>query len=240
MWQLGFGRIDSLPHPIPMRVAGALTFTTVTAGGLHTCALTGEGKAYCWGQNDRGQVGLDSQADICTVPYTSACVRSPVAVSGGLAFTTISAGATHTCGLTAGGDAYCWGSNITGQLGVSMSSCQPTPWCAVPIRVTGSARFATLSAGAGHTCASAVDGTAYCWGANDYQQLGVPSTNFGQSRYEPQRVSGNKIFLSVVAGMSHSCGIAPSGAAYCWGANDRGQLGSRVMWTTDTPVPVRR
>jgi alpha-tubulin suppressor-like RCC1 family protein len=78
-------------------VVGGLTFATVSAGFLHTCGVTTEGAAYCWGLNGGGH---------------------PVAVVGGLTFGMLSTGGGHTCGITTEGAAYCWGDNRQGQLGL--------------------------------------------------------------------------------------------------------------------------
>jgi hypothetical protein len=83
-------------------------FVAVAMGEGHTCGLTASGSAFCWGLNSWGELG-----DGTTTRRTT-----PVAVSGGLSFTAVSAGTfSHTCGLTASGSAYCWGRNSWGQLG---------------------------------------------------------------------------------------------------------------------------
>ncbi len=91
----------------PVPVAGGTAFARVFAGAAHTCALTADGAAWCWGENAAGQLG-DGTAERRT---------APVAVAGGLRFTALSAGAEHTCGVTADGSAWCWGGNGTGALG---------------------------------------------------------------------------------------------------------------------------
>jgi alpha-tubulin suppressor-like RCC1 family protein len=88
-------------------VVGGLTFATVSAGGNHTCGVTTEGAAYCWGYNNEGQLGNG----------TSGRRTSPVAVAGGLTFATVGAGTFHTCGIATEGAAHCWGFNFYGQLG---------------------------------------------------------------------------------------------------------------------------
>jgi alpha-tubulin suppressor-like RCC1 family protein len=56
----------------------------------------------------------------------------PALVSGGLTFVALSAGGTHSCGLTTGGLAYCWGENVRGQLGTGTTTNS-----SVPVRVSG-------------------------------------------------------------------------------------------------------
>lgn len=46
---------------VPITVAGDVTFAAVSAGNGHTCGLDADGLAYCWGNNDNGQVGDGSQ-----------------------------------------------------------------------------------------------------------------------------------------------------------------------------------
>jgi alpha-tubulin suppressor-like RCC1 family protein len=79
------------------------------------------------------------------------------------------------------------------------------------------------------------NGAAYCWGANDYGQLGDGSTS---SRTTPTAVVGGFSFQSLSAGYSHACGVTGAGAAYCWGRNASGQLGDGTTTDRPTPSPV--
>jgi len=161
--QLGVGTSGGY-RTAPVAVSGGLTFTALVAGDAHTCVLVSGGTAYCWGLNENGQLGDGTSAGYRT---------APVAVSGGRTFTALAAGAGHTCGLATGGTAYCWGYNAYGQLGNGTSgsgSNSADRWA--PVAVSGALTFTALVAGNGHTCGLVLGGTAYCWGDNDYGQLG--------------------------------------------------------------------
>src|SRR4029077_18747338 len=123
---------------------------SVSAGMTHTCAVTTAGDAYCWGQNESGQLGGG---------FVSAYVASPVLVSGGLKFASVRAGSGFTCGLLSGGAAYCWGANQVGQLGTgdTIARLSPAP-------VSDGFSFATLSVGTDHSCGVTPDGRGLCWG----------------------------------------------------------------------------
>src|SRR5262249_47339187 len=92
----------------PLAVAGGLRFEAVGAGYAHTCGLTLDGEAYCWGDNEYGMLGNGSNVES----------GEPVRVTGGRKYTTLSVAiGSHTCALTRAGEAFCWGGNDDGQLG---------------------------------------------------------------------------------------------------------------------------
>src|SRR5262245_4624739 len=155
----------------------------------------------------------------------------PVAVSGGLSFTALSAGADHTCGLTGSGAVYCWGKNISGQLGTgSMANSS------IPVAVLGGLSFTALSAGAEHTCGLTGSGAAYCWGDNWCGQLGDGSRTLFIGT--PVAVSGGLAFNALAAASTHTCGLTSAGAAYCWGSNDSGRLGRGTFDYSTVPIAV--
>src|SRR3989454_744696 len=206
----------------PTQPAAPRPFTTVSAGGSHTCRVSADGAAYCWGSNGNAQLGNGD-----TAPRSSPV---PVPVAGGVSFAAVSAGYFHVCGVTAAGAAYCWGSGYEGQLG------NGTRWGRLsPTLVVGGVRFAAVSAGMRHTCGVTAAGAAYCWGENDVGQLG-DGTRSG--RLSPALVAGGVRFAAVSAGRGHTCGVTAAGAAYCWGENDVGQLGDGTTTNRSSPVPV--
>lgn len=232
--QLDDGTTIGKPGPVEIRRVSYTPFGLVTAGGSHTCAEAGGQNYpsfawYCWGANGNGQLG-----DGTTIDRTSW-----VLVGGGMSFAEggVSAGAQHTCGISAGA-AYCWGLNSNGQLGDGTTTQRTSPTL-----VTGGLNFVELSSGASHTCGITAAGAAYCWGLNSNGQLGDGTTT---QRLSPVPVAGGLTFAvperfpyagTLSAGRSHTCGVTTTGATYCWGANEHGQLGNGT--TLDSPVPVK-
>jgi alpha-tubulin suppressor-like RCC1 family protein len=148
------------------------------------------------------------------------------------AFSAISVGWAHACGITALGAAQCWGDNRAGQLGngtVLNSS--------VPVQVAGlTSGVVHISAGRWHTCAVTVDGAVFCWGDNSYGELGDGTTT---SRTTPVPVSGiPQKGAEVAAGLTHTCAIV-SNKVYCWGDNSYGELGRATPGQSSTPLEVK-
>jgi hypothetical protein len=197
----GYSEYPCSPDPIEIDDPGP--FRALDAGG-HTCALTPEGEARCWGPNGSGQLGRGDTSS----------VELPGPVSGGIHFDQITAGGAHTCAL-ASGTAYCWGSNRYDQLGSTVETSCGDLWPAAcePRPVAGHL-FTRISAGVEHTCALDASGTAWCWGRNAVGQLGDGTT---QSSMTPVAVSGGLVFQEISAGGDVTCGYTTNGQAYCWG-----------------------
>jgi Big-like domain-containing protein/Regulator of Chromosome Condensation (RCC1) repeat protein/regulator of chromosome condensation (RCC1) repeat-containing protein len=213
---------DYPPITVPGAVAGGHTFASLSASRDHACAITTSGVAFCWGNNSHGQLGNGSTASSLV----------PVAVSGGLTFSSVSVGGRFgpfTCGLTTSGAAHCWGGNEAGQLGDGS-----TTESHVPVAVTGGLTFTALSVAA-HACGTIATGAAYCWGENYGGQLGDSST---ADRHIPVAVAGGLTFASISAGWGHTCGLTTSGTAYCWGDNRWGELGDGSTIDGRAPVAV--
>ena len=90
------------------------------------------------------------------------------------------------------------------------------------------------------------NGTAYCWGWNAFGELGI-GTNTGPERCEaafgvcstkPVAVSGGLRFVALSAGGETTCGLTLSGATYCWGRNENGQVGNGTKANANSPVQV--
>lgn len=190
----------------PTLVAGGIRFGRITASGTHTCGIEAvTGLAYCWGKE--GLIGDGTRLSHPT----------PTVVGNGetrISFSEISAGAAHTCGLEQStGAAFCWGSNASGQLGDGTMLDRLEPGLVAP----PARRFTSISAGWALSCGIADTGLAYCWGSNQYGEIGDGTTT---DHLEPTLVGGGRQrFASISAtGGANACGLeAQTGLAYCWG-----------------------
>jgi alpha-tubulin suppressor-like RCC1 family protein len=230
--QLGTG--TTMQSTTPAAVTGGLSFTAISAneGYPFACGVTSTSAAYCWGNNRLGGLGIGS-ADLNAHP-------TPVAVTGGLSFTTVTGGFAFACGVTAAGAASCWGQNGYGQLGSGVTgpqSCNAQACNPAPVAVVGGHSFTVASAGGSHACGVTSTGAAYCWGDNTSGELGIGSVDVNPHA-TPLAIAGGLAFTSVSAGATHVCGVASSGAAYCWGDNGYGELGDGTMTSSATPVAV--
>jgi alpha-tubulin suppressor-like RCC1 family protein/uncharacterized protein YjdB/pimeloyl-ACP methyl ester carboxylesterase len=205
----------------PVAVGGGKTFTKITPGANHTCALVSDGSVYCWGSNNGGALGDGTFIDRAL----------PTLVAGGNSFQVLSTSGFKSCGLTAGGAAYCWGNSD----GYSLGDTLGTRTSNVPLLVSGGLSFKRISAGTDHTCAITVSGVAYCWGSNSDGQLGDGSV---VNSTGPTLVSTSVAFDAISAGENFTCGLATSGLIYCWGANTYGALGDGTTVGHRTPVAI--
>ena len=192
---------------------------SIAAGNAHSCAIENS-RAYCWGENDYGQLGDGRTADSGV----------PVAVdaSGALAgqqITQISAGGgggLDTCALTSTGAAFCWGSNYDGGLGAGRTGSSSS----VPVAVdTGGAlagrKLVQISTGSNGACVLDSAGAAYCWGDNDFGEIGDGRT-VSSTVPVPVQTTGalaGHALTQISAGYEDTCALTSAGAAYCWGDN---------------------
>jgi alpha-tubulin suppressor-like RCC1 family protein len=210
----------------PVAVAGSLTVDTMSSGNSATCVRKSTGALDCWGDNTYGQLGINSTF--------SGVDSTPQAVhQGGLVFTSLSSrGHFHSCALIATGNAYCWGDNSFGQLGLGTTTGADS----VPVASAGVMTFSSIAAGGTFTCGITTTGSTYCWGDDAGGQLGdgLPSHITGT----PTLVTGGHTFTSIVGGGGFACALTSAGAAWCWGLNFSGQLGDGTTNPSNVPVAV--
>jgi alpha-tubulin suppressor-like RCC1 family protein len=214
---------DGVVSTATITVVALPTWSALSVGWAHACAVQTGGGTYCWGINTFGQIGDGT---------TAATRTSPTLVQGAPSFVELAAGIHHTCGRNAAGALQCWGRNDFGQLGDSSFAMRTTP---VP---SGGARtFVRIGAGANrnHTCGITSLDRIQCWGLNLHGQLG-DGTDVNSA--VPLEVPGGLAFTRVAQGFRHTCALTTTGAAYCWGSNAEGQLGDGTLEPRPAPTAV--
>lgn len=152
-------------------------------------------------------------------------------------FSSVVAGAQHTCATMADSRVTCWGFNGYGQLGLGHEDNvgdDETDFRRTDIYVNlGAGRTATqLSLGYWHTCALLDNSTVKCWGNNDWGQLGQGNfTHLGDDASEvgdglpAVSLGTGRTAKAISVGADHSCAILDNDSLKCWGYNLDGQLG---------------
>jgi alpha-tubulin suppressor-like RCC1 family protein len=145
----------------------------------------------------------------------------------------VSAGA-HTCAVLSDGTARCWGLNTNGQLGDGTKTFSD-----VPVLVDGLSNIVSITAAhSRHTCALLDDRTVWCWGANDFGQLGDGAGD-GLDNPTAVQVSGLSNVTQIDTGAHHTCAVREDGTVWCWGSNFEGALGDgTAVQVRETPVQV--
>jgi hypothetical protein len=205
--QLGDGTTTTRMTPAP--VAGGLILKSIVPGAGYTCGLLLDGAARCWGYNDWGTLGTGDR-ESSLIPRESAA---------GIQFRTISlspsvqSGGPHTCGMSLGGNAYCWGSNEQGQLATYprvQIVHSPTP-------VLSPTPLVDIQSGGQHGCGLAADGTVLCWGDNQGNALGDRQLQYPGIDSIPAPVPDAPAFTQLRASLYRTCGLTGAGDVYCWG-----------------------
>jgi alpha-tubulin suppressor-like RCC1 family protein len=201
------------------------------AAGTHNCA------GHC---NPNASIGSCGQSCVACVSPAHAqptcdgsscgfvCNAGYFAQSGGchVAATAIAVGELHVCALLASGAVWCWGHNVSGQVGNGTAGTQDV---LLPQQVLGIENAIAISAGELHTCVTLSDGTVACWGLNNSGELGIPFSDFSAT---PATVTGLTAVKSLACGTSHTCAIVGGGSVECWGYNGNDALGNGGAFQT--------
>jgi alpha-tubulin suppressor-like RCC1 family protein len=208
-------------------------FVAVATAHSHTCAVTEDGEAFCWGVDGTRQEA-DPRRIRCARWLFGApeewCSPVPYRVPGHLAFRDLDASHRATCGVTDAGQAMCWGS------GLVLGTGSAVAWSPQPVPAAPGLDVVTVGLGTSFACALDASRSAYCWGRGNLGQLGTGSFEDSPA---PAPVGGGARFDTIAAGPGLACGLTPAGEAFCWGANRMGELGAG--WTSDPgeAEPVR-
>lgn len=216
--QLGIGTESE--HSPPVTALSGGQWAHVSAGSNHSCGIKLDGTLWCWGANFSGQIGNGEEG-------LNRKSLAPEQITSYADWTWIQAGDSHTCGLRADGSAWCWGNNVMGQLGDGTETNHPLPQLVAPD--TPGTKWAAIDAGYYHTCGIRDNRSMWCWGDNQFGQLGVGTTSgMGDKRLEPAHVGATSDWAQIALGDYHTCGRRMDKSIWCWGSNAYGQLGDGV------------
>jgi hypothetical protein len=190
------GTDDLINRSSPVTVIGGITnWSQVSAGGDHSLGVTDDGIAYAWGAGGiiNGRLGTGDNI----------ARSSPVTLVGGITnWTQVSAGGSHSLGITDDGVAYAWGSSFNGQLGTGDNINRSSPVTVIG----GITNWTQVSAGIAHSLGLTDDGVAYAWGPGSAGQLGTGTTTTQSSPVTV--IGGITNWTQVSGGSSHSLAIA--------------------------------
>jgi alpha-tubulin suppressor-like RCC1 family protein len=213
--QLGDG--STVGSAFPVQVVGlAASASTIAVGGSHACAVV-NAKVQCWGSGQAGRLGNKLEADSVSPVFVVDASGTQVSNVTGLA-----AGLSHTCARLGSGQVWCWGSNVTGQIGALPSETS----VAYAIRTGAIVTASAVAMGGLHSCARLADGTATCWGYDNLGQLG--NGQLGGST-TPTPVIGLSSVAEIALGQSSTCALLTGGTLYCFG---------EIAGSSETPVLV--
>ena len=191
-------------------------FAQLVSNEFQTCVVTSDGRVQCAGSNREGQMASGRVGGIQPAP-------APIDLPGPVQ--SLAVGAFHACAVLTDDNVYCWGSNSDGQLGFEPAG--PGVFFSTPESVSLDSGVVQLAAGSFHTCARTADHSVWCWGQNEFFQLGTEDVDMSP---EPRRVPNlpEGDVLDIATGAYHSCAVVRGSAgttALCWGSNQFGQLG---------------
>jgi alpha-tubulin suppressor-like RCC1 family protein len=235
----GLGDGTTVARANPTAVSTGETFTQIAAAGFSTCALSTAGEIWCWGGYATAPVLGNGGTGNSMVPVKAS-------TPPGVTFQAVSSGALTSCALATTGQAYCWGSNIAGQVGDGTTTNK-----AVPTPVSGGHTFVSLTVANVNSflymaCGVQPDGAALCWGFNPavgskhFTDTCMVANNPYSCSLVPRSVEDPPVgrYDYAAPGADHVCGVLRSGKVVCGGFNFYGQLGDGTTIGGTAPVAV--
>ncbi|MFA5931052.1 MAG: hypothetical protein WC821_01945 [archaeon] len=212
------------------------------------CAIKSDGTVYCWGHNNKGQLGRGYTG---AAPVSEASNWRPARVKGigydgnagatKLVLTGYGTDQGAVCALLSDKKIKCWGDNTKGRLGTGNNNDQSTPTRVKDISTAKDISGVGYGAN-GHYCALLENGEVWCWGDNGNGELGNASTtNSNQPVKALLPSAATKVFTGSYVGVGFTCalvGNSPNASLYCWGYNAQGHLGTKNTDSSTTPQPA--
>lgn len=211
------------------RLGPRVSVAQLALGSKHSCIVTDEGLAACWGLNDRGQVGVGSPQETVPLPtpVDTSALKPPAAIRQ------LATGTFHSCALLGDNTPVCWGNNGGGALGTNDTNDRRAP---TPMQLPPELNHTTwtqIDGGYQSTCLLSDKGNIYCWGIYLCQPSESLSTSCGPVGISGPDIDGAPAYTQLAMGCSHGCALNVQHELYCWGMNHGGELGDGTL-----PPPV--
>lgn len=231
--QLGDGG-QGYTDPVAVTMPEATTFSQISAGASHTCALADQGGVWCWGDGAAGQLGDGTTTPDQYGNDQGAFEPTRVLLPDGVAVSKVAAGGDDTCVLTSDGTVWCWGTDGT----YASEDPKSGP---VAMEMPQGVSFGDLAASEDQVCALTIEGSAWCWVSED----GYGAPVFGVTAPTAVTDTAGLRFTRLTAGRAHFCALAEDGEVWCWGSwggyGTAGSYFSEVRFPEDlaaTPVDL--
>jgi alpha-tubulin suppressor-like RCC1 family protein len=155
----------------------------------------------------------------------------------------VALGKYHACARLVDTTVDCWGHNGYYALGDNTNQDHLLPNPVLNSAGTGPLRNQVwISVTQYDSCSVQSDGSARCWGLNQYGTLG-DGTETPRARPTGVKAASGVGFLknvkTISASPNHTCALLKTGVVDCWGLNDYGQLGDGTLTSRLRPVAVK-
>ncbi len=197
----------------PSVVDSGVTYSKVSSGSQHSCAVTSAGVLKCWGGNSYAQIGNGT---------SGSTVYLPEIVDSGVQYSQLSSRGSYNCGLTTGGVTKCWGNGFGNGIVSSLVD--------IPKFIDSNNTYAKISLNGKTTCGLLSSNQLKCWGVNTSGETGDGSS---VTKNYPFEVQGR--YVAIANGFRHGCGITETGVLKCWGTGTDGRIGHGM---TSNSLPV--
>ena len=217
----------------------------IALGDRHSCVVTDDEQALCWGKGTDGQLGNSLASNQDTPVYVVDGENSTTPIED---IVQIAGGYVHACALNIEGKVFCWGSQDEGQLGNGVTNGGYINYpVAVKTDITSDpsvdlSNIVQIASLGSHACALSSDNEVFCWGKGIEGQLG---NNSDSSRNLPVKVVAKESttnsltgIIQIATGADHTCALNRGGEVFCWGAGASGQRGDNTTTNINYPVKV--
>ena len=216
--QLGTGNYNNQNTPTEL---SGLSASSVQVGYDHACAIITNPTSYdanvrCWGLNTDGQLG-DGTTTNSNSPITTTS-------TGGYAAESLDLGALHSCAVNTNDAVYCWGDGSEHQLGDGSTNDNTQP-VSVDMSSIPTLSISSISLGWYFSCAIMSDDSTYCWGKNNFGQLGDGTGNDFRQAPEKVHIPDGRYATHLQSGQASTCALLDNQEFVCWGRNFDGAIG---------------